>query len=1015
MHGSEASQLHIRSSAPLRLRTFGTALVERDGRPVEGPAQQRRVLALLAIIAAAGDGGISRDRVLALLWSEGEPERARQALAQTLYHARRSLGDDELFLTSPTLRLNPAVMSADVGEFQRLLDAGETEQAVALYQGDFMEGFHIAGAPEFEHWASSERARLGHLCARALGELASAASARGEFAEAVEWRRRRAALDPFNSRAALELITAMAEAGDRAGALRHAQLHETLLRTEFDVGLDAALAEFVEQLRTEPSRATATTATADATERVDESARGHQAALDDESLTVSAEEVAARGDGVAAEPEAPLTPGPVGTRETAERPWSAIAGRRRVWLAAAVGIAVVGLAAAVVAAVRANAGDRAAQATAPPPADMIVVAPFRVSGADPALAYLHEGMIDLLVTKLTEDDAADAADAGAVMSAWRSTSPADADDVAGQDALRVAAKLGASRVILGSVVGTPKQMVLSASVLDVRSGRVRAQATVAGTSDSLTVIVDQLAARLLADEAGVAERLANHTTTSLAALRPFLLGQAAYRRGSYREAIDQFRTALQRDATFSMAGLGLAQAAHRIGDGEEFARGVAAAWPVRAELTDPDRLYLEALAGPRYPARSSKREMLSAWEQAVVDAPNRPGVWLELGERFFHDGRLLGVRDWAERATAALRRATQLAPSLAAPTQYLLHLAAEHGDTAGVRQLDSAYAAVDSTGDLAAFVRWRSALALADRPRLSQLRRSSSTMTAASLKLMALATDYELLAPGDGDAALSTLRSRSARRADRADALMGRHAFELNGGRPARAAAALAQLEDMPSQAWLALRLRVAAAIYGGADTTAVTAAAQRLFADSASAGADRASNVCVAGQWHAWRGDWADAARAVAELGASGPDGGAPKGPACAALIEATVATRQRGPDAARLLQRVESLLVSDPHADELLPYGYLAVARLRAALGDTRGALATVRRRPHMEGWSPFVTSQTLEEGNLALALGDTAAAVGAFRQVQRRRPSPENGVEPSRATLESLIARLDERDSD
>ncbi len=55
------------------------------------------------------------------------------------------------------------------------------------------------------------------------------------------------------------------------------------------------------------------------------------------------------------------------------------------------------------------------------PADARVVAvlPFRVAGADPALQYLREGMVDLLAIKLTGEGGPRAADPRAVLSAWR--------------------------------------------------------------------------------------------------------------------------------------------------------------------------------------------------------------------------------------------------------------------------------------------------------------------------------------------------------------------------------------------------------------------------------------------------------------------------------------------------------------------------------------------------------------------------------------------------------------------
>jgi DNA-binding SARP family transcriptional activator len=65
----------------LRLKTFGGLWIENPG--AESSAGPRpRPLALLAILAVAGAKGVSRDRVLGVLWPETEQERARQSLSQ---------------------------------------------------------------------------------------------------------------------------------------------------------------------------------------------------------------------------------------------------------------------------------------------------------------------------------------------------------------------------------------------------------------------------------------------------------------------------------------------------------------------------------------------------------------------------------------------------------------------------------------------------------------------------------------------------------------------------------------------------------------------------------------------------------------------------------------------------------------------------------------------------------------------------------------------------------------------
>ena len=236
-------------ASALRLRTLGGLAVERNPPLGPGAAAQRRPLALLALLAAASERGVSRDKLLACLWPESSQEKARHLLTQTLYALRRDLHAQGLFLGSNELKLNPRVLSTDVQEFEAALTQGELERAVALYHGPFLDGFFLSGAPEFERWTDGERARLAQCLGRACEALATAATARGDHPAAVEWCRRLTALDPLNSRYALGLVKALAATGDRAGALRYARTHADLLRTELGAAPDEAFTATVGELR----------------------------------------------------------------------------------------------------------------------------------------------------------------------------------------------------------------------------------------------------------------------------------------------------------------------------------------------------------------------------------------------------------------------------------------------------------------------------------------------------------------------------------------------------------------------------------------------------------------------------------------------------------------------------------------------------------------------------------------------------------------------------------------------
>ena len=163
----------------LKLRTFGSLSVERDGKPLTAASASRRRIALLPLLGAEGERGMGRDKVLAYLWPESEEERARNALAQTLHALRRDLGEDELFLTGRELRLNPEVISSDAGEFALALKHGDFERAASLYEGPFLEGFHLSVAHEFESWVADARERFAAQAkhAAASADLVIAVSA----------------------------------------------------------------------------------------------------------------------------------------------------------------------------------------------------------------------------------------------------------------------------------------------------------------------------------------------------------------------------------------------------------------------------------------------------------------------------------------------------------------------------------------------------------------------------------------------------------------------------------------------------------------------------------------------------------------------------------------------------------------------------------------------------------------------------------------------------------------------
>jgi len=634
----------------------------------------------------------------------------------------------------------------------------------------------------------------------------------------------------------------------------------------------------------------------------------------------------------------------------------------------------------------------------------VAILPFRVRG-EPSLGYLREGMADLLAAKLTGEGGLRAADPRAVYAGWRRTVPNDTDDLPRDSAVALGRRLGTGHVLLGDVVGTPASVVVNASVVNAR-GTVVGRASAQGPHTELPALVDRLVAQLLSASAGEdPQRLDALTSTSLPALRAYLEGQAAYRRGRYAESLVHFRRALDLDSTFALAGLGLSLADGWAGTGHARERGRAVAWRWRERLSQRDRALLAAHVGPSYPRPSTVRQRFAAIEAALRLAPDRVELWYELGDLHYHFGRLLGDESWESQAEKALRRGVASDSTFSAPIHHLVGLYARQGTTNDLRTMVAASRRLVNEGATADFIRWRAGVALGERTVDSASLDSMATETLAwiGMKSQDDGVDRRL-----GEWALRVREARPGTREERLERRLSLHAVALNGGRPGEAVALSESMRDLQPDSSFHLRLRVLSALYGDGDRLAGERAVAALGTARARDARESWLNTCVRGQW---------------QLAAGGPEPGIPpartvrdRSPAehlCGVTLEAMRATRRGDPAAPQAVERLEQVLrsgVAEFYAgDGQLDYASIALTRLREQAGDRAAALAASRYRHYFIGWQPFLATSLREEGRLAAALGDGEGAIRAYEHHLALRYDPEPAIRASTDSVRAEVARL------
>ncbi len=976
----------------IEIRLLGTISVHSaDGAEVPALATSSKRLGVLAYLALHRPRGLQRrDALVAFFWPDSDEQRARGSLRSLLSSLRRELGAEAITARGEGVGLSDEHVWCDAVAFEDALKAGDLEAALALYGGPLLVGFHPGGSSELDQWLEDRRLELARRAVEAAWTLCDRAESEAGAAAAIGWARRAMALQPEDEPGLRRLMSLLDSVGDRASAVRAYETFARRLEAEYDMEPTPETAALVQALRERDGEVASTPAT-----RLE----GRPERRPDEGHLRATE---------GALP--PMVPRSAAVASPHRRQWTSI---RRGGVGLAVIVTIAGALTLL---------GRTVRGSVPLDVSRIAVFPFRVSGASSALAYLRQGMVDLLASDLTGRAGLRAVDPGLAVAAWQRAAREGRDTVlAAGSAAPVAARLGAGLVALGEVDGTPARLVLGVTLVDVRNRNVVTRARVTGPVDSLVALTDRLAGLLLAATAGEkglpAEVLA---ATPLPALRDYLEGLQAYRRGRFDEAAGRLGAALDRDSTFTPAALALLMAASWGVDPAPLQRATRLAWAGAKRLSARDRALLAALA-PAPGESQTAAERVRAWEAAVEANPDRAEAWYGLGDILLHWGALVGRIDARERAGAALRHSVSLRPGFAPPYDHVVELALDAGDTAAAHSRLLTFLAADAGAPTGDYLRWRLALAEHDSAALARLRaRMDSISTASLIRIVGMGV-LDGVGLEDVPRAAAALERRPGAPGTRAGWLQLLAAAALDEGRPAEADRLLRRYAEVETDPHDALRIMIRNALYSDGDVSSARAAYEALDRDLA-AGADRALDTetldrdrCVTEQWRVWHQDLKGLAGVVRDLGHPGSTGRTSYGIVadreCAVLIEAVAAVLRGAPDAAARLAAADSVRDTGGFAGVREYYAPVALARLHEHLGQDRAALDAVRRRPYHYWFTLGTLATALRiEGRLAERVGERTAAIAAFRRYLALRANAEEGLRPEVEAVRRRLAVLE-----
>jgi len=222
-----------------------------DGNEVKIPS--RKAAALLYFLLLS-DRSHSRTSLAGLFWGDVTEQSARRSLRVALTKLRAAIGDYVIADRTrigfdhhrphqvDTIILRQALAGLPGG-------VATAREAVQLLRGEFLEDFHVGGAPEFENWQLGQRERSDRAGRALLLALVEHDHQTGQLEQALAYARRLLAMDPWREEAQRWVMRLLAELGRTTAALAQYERCRELLAQELGVEPARETVELAEAIR----------------------------------------------------------------------------------------------------------------------------------------------------------------------------------------------------------------------------------------------------------------------------------------------------------------------------------------------------------------------------------------------------------------------------------------------------------------------------------------------------------------------------------------------------------------------------------------------------------------------------------------------------------------------------------------------------------------------------------------------------------------------------------------------
>jgi len=651
--------------------------------------------------------------------------------------------------------------------------------------------------------------------------------------------------------------------------------------------------------------------------------------------------------------------------------------------------------------------------------DLIAVIPFRISSADERVTILREGVIDMLAPIFSATPRV--VDSGQMVSAWRNYIEDESQDLSEGEAVELARRLGAGRVLVGSIVGDGAAFALNARLLQVPGGGAIGDVTVDGSAEGLREVLSQLASQVLSMEAGVEDAQIDYLADlPLDALREYLNGRRASRRNQYGQARAAFARALDIDSTFALAAIGASEAVSMGADADSYALGSRADRLLRLHLDNlppRDRDYFGQLTSSAG-GRQSAVELDRFYAELTNRFSDRADAWYRYGDFLYHNAwKVADEEDWMERAEEAFNRAASLDPSLGIVLQHLLFVKMNSGDTIGLRDMFEQEIQRVEAAEWSAFYRGSMASILGDSTQLAWMNENIERLSYLEARMLSAGEGFLTFAryPNPHTDRIAARLERSAlAEADRRQYIQQWHNYLRSAGRSSEADDALRTIEiaygPRPME-WVRNFL-----YWDGLEEPARVAVDQLIESvglEGPILSFGQAQQACYLELWRLRQGDTSQTTSIVERLRAGSDDPNPAHGSnaLCALTLEVIWADKTGSPEARELIQRLVDVMDDGP---PLIPLARMELAWILEERDEVETAARVIgyNPTPTNNSFGFAMSSMNREAGRLNDLAGDYARALQFYRSFVLARGSADSRLSDE---VESIVSRITELEAE